>query len=128
LYSGLTEGRECRLDQFWQNLNGRLEQLERKRPWLARQTGISLNTIHGWATKKVLPRADEAVRIARALETSVESLVGGADVRDTEQANPEFQAILRMIRGRPRDQLVELRGVIRSYLDTHFKEEQRTGT
>jgi transcriptional regulator with XRE-family HTH domain len=43
------------------------------------QTGISQSTLSTWRKEGTYPRADDAVRIARALNTSVEYLVTGSD-------------------------------------------------
>lgn len=96
---------------------------------LARKAGLNNNTLAGWAKqrRKRFPVADDVLKVARALGTSVEFLVTGESVR-IDETDPDLEEILRMLRERPHDQLVELRGVIRSYVDTHFKEQQQTGT
>ena len=42
--------------------------------------GISLNTLRGWVSKNVLPRVEEAIKIASYLHTSVEYLVTGKEL------------------------------------------------
>jgi hypothetical protein len=43
------------------------------------KTGILQPTLSSWRTKKIFPRANEAVSIAAALNTTVEFLVNGKD-------------------------------------------------
>jgi hypothetical protein len=43
------------------------------------KTGIKQPTLSLWRTRKTYPRADDAVRIAEALGTTVEYLVTGSD-------------------------------------------------
>ena len=50
---------------------------------LADSIKISYNTIQSWITKARLPDAEEAKKIARALNTSAEFLVSGENSRNT---------------------------------------------
>ena len=62
---------------FWTNVNN-LNKLQKiTQEALCKEVCISLNTLRGWVSKNVLPRADEAVKIAKALNTTVEYLVTG---------------------------------------------------
>lgn len=45
--------------------------------WLSRETGISTSTLSDVIAKGKMPRADRAIKIARALASSVEWLFGG---------------------------------------------------
>jgi hypothetical protein len=47
------------------------------------KTGILQPTLSSWRTKKIFPRANEAVAIASALNTTVEFLVNGKDTSNT---------------------------------------------
>lgn len=62
---------------FWHrvliNLNGI------KETWIAQQIGVSSSTFSTWKAKDRIPRADEAVGIAKILGVSVEYLVTGED-------------------------------------------------
>ena len=50
---------------------------------LADSIKVSYNTIQSWITKDRLPDAEQAVKIAHVLKTSVEYLVTGSDFRDS---------------------------------------------
>jgi transcriptional regulator with XRE-family HTH domain len=43
------------------------------------KTGIKQSTLSTWRTQKIYPRADDAVKIAETLQTTVEYLVTGSD-------------------------------------------------
>jgi len=66
---------------FWKEVDKKLEEKERKRPWLAAQTGISLGRINNWYVRGTLPRVEDAVAIAEVLGVPVAQLVTGE--RDT---------------------------------------------
>ena len=46
------------------------------------KTGILQPTLSSWRTRKLFPRANDAVAIAAALNTTVEFLVNGKDARN----------------------------------------------
>lgn len=65
---------------FWDRVKILIESVNTTWRWLA----ISIlkkseTTISGWRSTKVLPRADDAVKIASALNTTVEFLVTGEE-------------------------------------------------
>jgi transcriptional regulator with XRE-family HTH domain len=64
---------------FWERVNKTIKTRGQKQEWLAEQTGIRYSTLKGWIAKHVLPRVDDAVKIACALEVSVEYLVEGSN-------------------------------------------------
>ncbi|GHT77243.1 hypothetical protein FACS1894130_00930 [Spirochaetia bacterium] len=70
---------------FWENIKKEVKAQNTTQEWVAKKAGISFNTFEGWKSKKIFPRVNDAVRIAAALNTSVEYLVRGA-VRDHEGA------------------------------------------
>jgi len=47
------------------------------------KTGIHFSTLSTWRSKKKYPRADDACKIAEALNTTVEYLVTGKEAADT---------------------------------------------
>jgi transcriptional regulator with XRE-family HTH domain len=60
---------------FWQ----RFKNLSEKDLPVILKTNIKQSTISTWRRRKEFPRADEAVKIAETLHTSVEYLVTGRD-------------------------------------------------
>jgi transcriptional regulator with XRE-family HTH domain len=62
---------------FWENVKTEIKRQNTTQEWVAKKAGISFNTFQGWISKGIYPRANEAVHIAAALNTSVEYLVTG---------------------------------------------------
>jgi hypothetical protein len=63
---------------FWT----RYKRLAKKDLPILVKTGILQPTLSSWRTKKIFPRANEAVAIAAALNTTVEFLVNGKDTKN----------------------------------------------
>jgi transcriptional regulator with XRE-family HTH domain len=70
---------------FWENIKKEIKQQNTTQEWVAKKAGISFNTFQGWISKGIYPRVNDAVRIALALDTSVEYLALGA-IRDNKNA------------------------------------------
>jgi len=88
---------------FWKNVKNEIKSQNTTHEWVAKKAGISFNTFQGWISKAIYPRVNEAVRIAAALDTSVEYLVRGT-VKDNDRATniickqlPEIQNCLNII-------------------------------
>jgi transcriptional regulator with XRE-family HTH domain len=62
---------------FWENVKKEIKLQNTTQEWVAKKAGISFNTFQGWISKEIYPRVNEAVRIAAALNTSVEYLIRG---------------------------------------------------
>lgn len=62
---------------FWDRVKQRIKNLNTTQEWVAKKAGIGLGTFHGWIAKGVLPRADQAVSIAVALDSTLEYLILG---------------------------------------------------
>ena len=63
---------------FWENVKNEIKSQNTTQEWVAKNSGISFNTLQGWISKGIFPRVNEAIRIAVSLNTSVEFLVNGA--------------------------------------------------
>ena len=64
---------------FWKMVKKEVERQRTSFEWLYRKTRIPKGTFSSWKNRNVIPRADEAIRIAQALEVSVEYLLTGTD-------------------------------------------------
>lgn len=82
---------------FWINVNSLIKERQTTQEIICNQTGISLNTLRGWVSKGVLPRVDEAVKIAKALNTSVEYLVTGKDYDPKIIIKDYLESLLRSL-------------------------------
>ncbi|MCL1813233.1 MAG: helix-turn-helix domain-containing protein [Treponema sp.] len=69
---------------FWENIKREIKQQNTTQEWVAKKAGISFNTFQGWISKEIYPRVNDAVRIAAALDTSVEYLVRGTMKNNTK--------------------------------------------
>jgi transcriptional regulator with XRE-family HTH domain len=64
---------------FWDRVNKIIKENHKTQEWLSEQTQISFRTLKGWISKEVLPRADDAVKIAGELQVTVEYLIEGVN-------------------------------------------------
>jgi transcriptional regulator with XRE-family HTH domain len=80
------------------------------RKWLAAETGLSYDTISGWSSKGRVPRLDEAEKIARSLNVSIDYLQTGR-VLEMED-DPEVIAIMEGLRQASRDDLMRVEGLL----------------
>jgi len=80
---------------FWTEVDKGLVAHKQRRPWLAARTGISLGRINNWYVRGTLPRVDDAVRIADALEIPVRQLVTGEEELNLNHLPPQGQDLLK---------------------------------
>ncbi len=62
---------------FWENVEILRKEQNTSYRWIAGQMGVSETTVSSMRKAGTEPRAGEAVKIAKALGTTVENLVGG---------------------------------------------------
>ena len=63
--------------QFWKNVREELGYHLITQKELAEKIGISYNTLQSWITKDRLPDVEQALKISKQLNTSIEYLVTG---------------------------------------------------
>lgn len=78
---------------FWKNVKDELEYNLITQKELSVKLGISYNTLQSWITKDRLPDAEQALKIAKELHTSIEYLVTGK-IGNQETRNPHIQNLL----------------------------------
>jgi transcriptional regulator with XRE-family HTH domain len=76
--------------QFWK----RYKKLAKKDLPVILKTDIKQSTLSTWKTSKIFPRADKAVQIAAALQTSVEYLVTGQEIAYSTCTPPALEIAL----------------------------------
>lgn len=74
-------------ERFWERVKELIKRNSTTQEWLASQCDVSLGMVKSWIFNKRLPDAAQAVRIAKALQTSVEHLVTGEDTNPLAQEN-----------------------------------------
>jgi transcriptional regulator with XRE-family HTH domain len=63
--------------KFWARVKREVDRQNTSFEWLYGKTGIAKGTFASWKNRGIMPRADEAYRIAEALDVSVEYLLTG---------------------------------------------------
>jgi len=79
-------------ESFWEMVKNEVERQQTSFEWLYRKTQIPKGTFSSWKNRNIIPRADEALRIAEALKVSVEYLLTGADSQK-KPSNPAVNEI-----------------------------------
>ena len=67
--------------QFWINVKNELDYRDITQKELASAIDESYNTLQSWINRDRLPDAEQAVKIAKILNTSVEFLVTGSEIK-----------------------------------------------
>lgn len=95
---------------FWDRVNYLLNKKGYTRNTLAKSTGISKNTLNGWIGKKRVPRVDEALLIAKTLDTTIDYLETGRilEIEDDE----EMIKIVEGLHRASRDDLMKVAGIM----------------
>jgi transcriptional regulator with XRE-family HTH domain len=78
---------------FWKIVKNEVARQKTSFEWLYYKTGISKGTFSSWKNRKIIPRADDAYKIAAVLRVSVEYLLTGSD-RTKKHSNPCLQEII----------------------------------
>lgn len=67
------------MNQFLKTLDTELSKMQRKRPWLSEQTGISISTINSWYKNDRYPTVEALMNISETLDLSIDYLIFGRD-------------------------------------------------
>jgi len=81
---------------FWIHVKEEIKRQNTTQEWIAEQCGISYATFRGWINYQRIPRADQAVAIAKALNTTVEYLVT-EEKQDAWRPPPRYADIVRYL-------------------------------
>ncbi|MDR1452463.1 MAG: helix-turn-helix domain-containing protein [Candidatus Margulisbacteria bacterium] len=83
---------------FWKIVKNEVARQKTSFEWLYYKTGITKGTFSSWKNREIIPRADDAYKIAAVLHVSVEYLLTGSD-RVKKQSNPGLQEITENLIG-----------------------------
>jgi transcriptional regulator with XRE-family HTH domain len=88
---------------FGENLQRLREGAGLSQSELARRSDTPLDSLRNWEQSRVLPRIDAVVRLARALDVSLDDLAGGVDFDGggREPRGPKRPADLPPAQGKP---------------------------
>lgn len=78
---------------FWKNVRELLEYKDISQKELAAAINESYNTLQSWISKERLPNVEQAAKIARFLNVSMEYLVFGKD----ERAKPNHDETIKLL-------------------------------
>lgn len=109
---------------FWENTKKRIKAENTTQEWVANETEISYETFRSWISKGILPRADQAVSIAKALNTTVEYLVTG-EKTDTWKPPARYADIVQNLEVMDETGLYAVRRLAQSYAAQSEQSEKR---
>ena len=104
------------METFQRRVNDLLFQQQKKRPWLSAETGIPISTLNNWFSRARMPGADQLVKIARALGTTVEYLMTG-EAPDSQNITPGQRRLLNHFAGRSDQEIDEFIAALESMRD-----------
>jgi hypothetical protein len=62
---------------FWDHVKAEIKRLNTTQEWLSNKIGVPFGTFRKWISRETLPDANQAVLIAKELNTTVEELMDG---------------------------------------------------
>jgi len=80
---------------FWRNVNKLIKAQNTTQEAIAKTCAINFGTFKNRSSKKIVPDAIEAYKIAQSLGVSVEYLVTGSDTNPAEQELKELKERLK---------------------------------
>jgi transcriptional regulator with XRE-family HTH domain len=86
------------VNKFLQRVDDVLHEKDRKRPWLAQESGIKLGTINSWFSQNRYPYVSDASKIAAALGVSIDYLMTG-DEPDRRYTDPLIAEMIDYLEG-----------------------------
>lgn len=90
---------EYETDLFWERVKELLRIKNQNQKWLSENCDVSLPTLHNQISRKIIPGTIQCVKIAQALDTSVEYLVTGQDIKiENPVAKQKIQELLEIFK------------------------------
>ena len=80
---------------FWERFNKLVKEQRTTQEWLAKAAGLKFQTLRSQINKGILPRADEALKIARELGVTVEFLLEGRNSDVPREADKFYMTYRR---------------------------------
>lgn len=100
---------------FAENLRDELEYQGMQVKELAEKTGLSINTLNKYRPgSKVVPTVDNAYKIARALDVSLDYLVTGTEAKPAPREADDFRRLAKKMRRFSKTDLRTVTAVIES--------------
>lgn len=108
---------------FLIHLDRILTRINRDRGWLARRTGISVNTINAWFQKDRYPNLNHAQLVANALGVTIEYLLNGKAFY--ERHNEVIEEIIRNLKRLGPEEQLQAKAAFEMWFIAHFDEQKR---
>jgi len=105
------------MEDFWYRVKLKLESENTTMDWVSHKIGVRADSFRRWSSRKTMPSADAAVKIAAALNTTTEFLVTGVEPFFLPSADMEFLSRARRWR-----QVVEDLEFISPVMSKYFSE------
>ena len=99
---------------FWKRLKTEIDKENTTFRWVAEQLKVPESTVSRWRTSGALPKADQAVTIAKLFNISVEYLVTGEDSKIPAMRDNERE-ILKILNEVSDNELKVLCSMIKAY-------------
>jgi transcriptional regulator with XRE-family HTH domain len=91
---------------FLEKVDQILKEKSKRRTWLSQKTDIALSTINTWFSKDILPKVDDALKVAQALNTSLDYLTTGKGLPAGN--DPTLQNIINFLKEQNHETLVNI--------------------
>ena len=92
------------MEVFLKIIDELLKERGEKRPWLSKQTGISLSTINTWYNEKGTPNLPKVLKVARALEVPLDQLATGKEP-ENKYSSPVIKEIVDFLESKNEEDL-----------------------
>jgi transcriptional regulator with XRE-family HTH domain len=112
------------MNMFLENVDELLKQKGKRRTWISGQTGIALSTINSWFSKDILPRVDDALKVAQILNVSLDYLITGKG--KPAGNDPALQNIINFLKEQNHDTLVRIESSLTLFNYTNMTQDMES--
>lgn len=97
--------------RFWENTDRIVRLVGTTYRWLAEKLEVAETTVSGWRRTGVLPRADQALIIAKSLNVTVEYLLTGSELDSKHEDTIEIRRIIGRL---PQNEIGRLTNILKA--------------
>ena len=101
---------------FWNRVKSIVISQNTKLSWVAEKCDLNIRTFQGWITKEIMPNADQAFKIACALNTTVEYLITGHE-KSLDNINPKIEELMQLTKQLPDYRIDDLIGFAEKWIE-----------
>lgn len=107
---------------YWENVKRLIKENNTTQEWVAGKAGVSVAVFRNWIYHNRFPNTEKSIKIAKALNTTVEYLVTGEKKIRLYRENSDIEEICNSLVDLSEKQIAEIKGVVNNYIETHFQE------